>query len=60
MHAASGRGFVPIEEVLPQRPAAASVPAEVDGAGRSDVPFIPLEPIAGWEGRTSLFGEPER
>jgi hypothetical protein len=42
------RDFVPVEDP----PVRAESPVEL--------PLVVLDPIDGWESRTSLFGEPER
>jgi hypothetical protein len=60
--AAPSRGFVPVEDVRLRRattPASAPAPA-LDPPVEVDLPMRMLEPVEGWEGRTSLFGEPER
>ncbi|HUG29897.1 MAG TPA: hypothetical protein VMQ65_05220, partial [Candidatus Limnocylindria bacterium] len=58
--AAGARGFVPVEEVRPNRRDAPSEPPAAPAPDGDDVSFIVLEPGDGWEARTSLFGEPER
>jgi hypothetical protein len=65
--ASGAGGFVPIEDVRPNRrdaptePQTATTPAEAAGTAPDEggVTFIVLEPGDGWESRTSLFGEPE-
>src|SRR5688500_13273833 len=58
--AGAARGFIPIEDLRPGR---LSAPVETPSAGpaaQNDLPIVVHEPVQGWEGRTSLFGEPER
>ena len=45
------RGFVPVEEVIRATPAVA-LPF--------DVPLAAVDPPDAWDGRVSLFGDPER
>ena len=53
------RGFVPLDELLD--PSAASVEPPASSPAPASVPHAALaEPVAGWDRRTSLFGEPER
>ncbi len=54
------RGFVPIEDVRPTRAAAPDAPAATADLVDIDVPLVPRDRREGWEGRTSLFGEPDR
>lgn len=54
------RGFVPVEEVRPNRHEPAIDPMPSEPGAEDGLPFSVLEPVDGWDGRTSLFGEPER
>ena len=64
--ATAARGFVPVEDVRLRRvadPAPAPGPAPgpaPDPPSVVELPIGALEPIDGWEGRTSLFGEADR
>jgi hypothetical protein len=57
---ATTRGFIPVEDVIARRQAAPVEPPEAEPQADVDLPFVMIEPVEGWEGRTSLFGEPER
>lgn len=54
------RGFVPVEEVRPNRREPAIDPMPSEPATGDGLPFSLVEPVDGWDTRTSLFGEPER
>jgi hypothetical protein len=57
------RDFVPVEELparLDRLPAGAEPGAAPAPAATTELPLAMLDPVEGWEARTSLFGELER
>ena len=62
---APSRGFVPVEDVRLRRSSAPAPPVAppvasppMDPPVSPDMPIAMLEPVDGWGGRTSLFGDP--